>query len=109
VLDAARSGIDLVRDATVTAITPTAVHHRRTSAADGGQTGMIEGAVEGAVEGVDDVLVTLVPEPSDASPEHPLVAELRAAGVETHVVGDAAGVGYLLGAIHGAHAVATAL
>ena len=61
---------------------------------------------DAVIDGVDDVLVTTMP---DETGEHPLAAALRDAGVETHIVGDAAGVGYLLRAMHGAHAVATAL
>ena len=95
VLRAAQAGITLERGATVTAITPTSVHHRPT-----------DGTADRVIDGVDDVLVTTTPK----GPREPsLAAGLRAAGVETHVVGDAGGVGYLLGAMHGAHAVATAL
>lgn len=36
----------------------------------------------------------------------PLADELRAAGVEVHVIGDAAEVGYIEGAIHSAWALA---
>ena len=96
VLTAAQSGITLQRNAVVTAITSSAVHH----------SGPEASSPDATIEGVDEVLVTTVPE---AQGQHPLVAELEAAGIETHVVGDAAGVGYLLGAMHGAHAVGTAL
>jgi len=39
----------------------------------------------------------------------PLADELRAAGVEVHVVGDAAEVGYIEGAIHSAWSLARKL
>ncbi len=111
VRSAAESGVTLVRGATVTAITQTAVHHRPTA---GGDEPTIDPALDRAIDpgidtvidGVDDVLVTTM---SDQTDEHPLAAALREAGMETHVVGDAAGVGNLLGAMHGAHAVATIL
>ena len=99
VLTAGQAGIVLERGATVTAITPTMVHHRATDS-------QADNAVDRVIEDVDDVLVTIAPH--DLA-EPAFAAELRAAGVEIHVVGDAGGVGYLLGAMHGAHAIATAL
>lgn len=100
VLEAGQSGVSLVRDATVTAITSSAVHHRTTSDESG------EDAVITTLNEIDDVIVT---SPLAPTIEHPLVAALQAAGIETHVIGDAAGIGYLQGAMHTAHAVATAL
>ena len=48
---------------------------------------------------------TLLPEPG----ENHLQQALEAAGIECHVIGDAAGVGYIQGAMYGAHGVATTL
>ena len=59
-----------------------------------------------AIDGdVDHVITTLPPDVTD----HPLQRALESAGIECHVIGDAAGVGYIQGAMYGAHAVATAL
>lgn len=54
---------------------------------------------------VDHVITTLLPEVAD----NPLLDALSGAGIECHVIGDAAGVGYIQGAMYSAHAVATAL
>ena len=54
---------------------------------------------------VDHVISTLLPESTD----NPLQQALEGAGIECHVIGDAAGVGYIQGAMYGAHAVASAL
>jgi pyruvate/2-oxoglutarate dehydrogenase complex dihydrolipoamide dehydrogenase (E3) component len=87
---AAADGVTLVRRAEVVEITPSDVVHRvdgeerRTSAG----TVIVAGEVRAGA---------------------PLADELRAAGVEVHVVGDAAEVGYIEGAIHSAWRVARAL
>ena len=54
---------------------------------------------------VDHVITTLLPEATD----NPLLDALTGDGLECHMIGDAAGVGYIQGAMWGAHEVATAL
>ncbi|MCU1390628.1 MAG: hypothetical protein JWL72_3966, partial [Ilumatobacteraceae bacterium] len=57
---------------------------------------------------LDLVVDTTRPAPDELI-ENPLARALTAAGIETHVIGDASPEGYLQGAMHGAHRVATAL
>jgi NADPH-dependent 2,4-dienoyl-CoA reductase/sulfur reductase-like enzyme len=52
----------------------------------------------------DDVIVA-----AGVRPETRLVDQLRAAGMEVHVVGDACGVGYIEGAMHSSRSVAARL
>ena len=58
----------------------------------------------GPDESTGRVIVTNAQQPNTE-----LADELRRAGFEVHVVGDANGLGYLQGAMHSAHAVASAL
>ena len=58
----------------------------------------------------DDAHGTIIETRVTANSEpNQLYDELVASGIECHVIGDAAGVGYIQGAMHGAHAVATTL
>jgi 2,4-dienoyl-CoA reductase-like NADH-dependent reductase (Old Yellow Enzyme family) len=54
---------------------------------------------------VEHVIMTLRPEVAHNSLRDALTSD----GIETHVIGDAAGVGYIQGAMHAAHAIATLL
>lgn len=83
-------GVTLVRNADVTAITPNDVAYR----AGGGELRIPAGTVVIA---------------SDVEPGAALADALRALDVEVHVVGDAADVGYIEGAIHSAWSVAASL
>ena len=83
-------GVALVRSAEVTEITPGDVRYR---------TGEEQAAVR-----ADTVIVA-----SEVTPGGGLVGELARLGVEVHVAGDAAEVGYIEGAVHSAWSVAAAL
>lgn len=87
---AAEHGVTLVREATVVAITPTEVVYR-------------------IGEGEARVQAETVVVASEVHAGSALADELRAAGLPTHVVGDAGQVGYIEGAIHSAWRVAGAL
>jgi len=84
-----------------------AMPRRWTAVYEAGQKGvtMIREADVTAIDDVDHVITTLLPEPTD----NRLQRALAAKGIECHVIGDAAGVGYIQGAMYAAHAVATAL
>jgi NADPH-dependent 2,4-dienoyl-CoA reductase/sulfur reductase-like enzyme len=83
-------GVTLVRDAEVTKITTTDVAYR-------------VGGAEARVR-ADSVIVA-----SEVEPGARLAASLAELAVEVHVVGDAADVGYIEGAVHSAWAVAARL
>ncbi|MGK2929126.1 MAG: FAD-dependent oxidoreductase [Acidimicrobiales bacterium] len=83
-------GVTLVRNAEVTEITPTEVAYRQDDV--------------GFRIPAGTVIVA-----SEVEPGGGLAVELRALGVEVHVVGDAADVGYIDGAIHSAWPVAASL
>ncbi len=83
-------GVTLVRSAEVTRITDTGVQYRIGD--------------ERAAVRADTVIVA-----SEVTPGGALVDELARLGVEVHVVGDAAAVGYIEGAVHSAWAIARAL
>lgn len=87
-------GVTLVRNAHVSEITATAVHYTVTPGAPGALV---------AVD-ADDVIIA-----SEVHGDTTLADHIRAAGLTVHVVGDAGTVGYIEGAMHTAHAVATAL
>ncbi|HEY4332320.1 MAG TPA: FAD-dependent oxidoreductase, partial [Ilumatobacteraceae bacterium] len=90
VAEAMSLGVTLVRNAEVVEV------------ATGGLTYRVAG-VETTIE-ADEVLTT-----NDRQPDTALADQLRAAGLDVHIVGDAADLGYLAGAIHGAHRVAAKL
>jgi 2,4-dienoyl-CoA reductase-like NADH-dependent reductase (Old Yellow Enzyme family) len=83
-------GVVLVRDARVERITTSEVSAR-------------VGADEVTIA-ADTVVVA-----GDVRPDSSLADELRAAGLEVHVIGDATGIGYIEGAIHAAWQVARAV
>lgn len=87
---AGESGVKLVRRAVLTEITPTHVHYR-------------DGDDEVATE-ADDVIVA-----GEVGPGGALAEQVSGLDVEVHVIGDAADVGYIQGAIHSAWPVALAL
>jgi 2,4-dienoyl-CoA reductase-like NADH-dependent reductase (Old Yellow Enzyme family)/NADPH-dependent 2,4-dienoyl-CoA reductase/sulfur reductase-like enzyme len=87
---AQQHGVVLVRNATLREITPTEVRYQ---VADG----------ERSIR-ADDVIVA-----SGVHAEAPLAEALRATGCEVHVVGDAATVAYIEGAIHSGSALARTL
>jgi pyruvate/2-oxoglutarate dehydrogenase complex dihydrolipoamide dehydrogenase (E3) component len=66
-----------------------------------------DAAIAAAEAGADHVIDTRVS--VDAPASSTLSDALGAAGIECHTVGDASGVGYLFGAMRGAHDVATKL
>lgn len=87
---AGEHGVSLVRQAAVTAITAEEVVY------------LVDGDERRVA--AQSVIVATEVEPADH-----LAAELRALDVEVHLVGDAAGVGYIEGAVHSAWRVAAAL
>jgi len=76
-------GVEIVREATVTSIDRDRVHYR---------------TAEGDVSALGDTVVVA----SHVEPDTSLAESLRAAGLAVSVVGDAAEVGYIEGAIHSA-------
>jgi 2,4-dienoyl-CoA reductase-like NADH-dependent reductase (Old Yellow Enzyme family)/thioredoxin reductase len=93
VVHANEGGVSLVRGATVAAI-------------DGSSVRYHDGDAAQTLDGIDDVIITLE---QTSAPSNTLADALADAGIETHVIGDAAGLGYIKAAMHGAHAVAVAL
>jgi NADPH-dependent 2,4-dienoyl-CoA reductase/sulfur reductase-like enzyme len=87
---ATEHGVVLVRSAEVLEITAKVVRYRV-----GDETAEVA---------ADDVIVA-----SEVRSDDHLARELSAAGIEVHLIGDAASVGYIEGAMHSAFAVATAL
>ncbi len=87
---AEQHGVTLIRHAEVTEITPADVVHR----------------VDGASARIpaDTVIIA-----SEVEPGSELATDLAGVGVEVHVVGDAADVGYIEGAVRSAWRVAAAL
>lgn len=87
---AASLGVTLVRSATVKEITPSEVVYE------------VDGAEQRAP--ADDVVIA-----SAVASDHALADELATAGFDVRLVGDAATVGYIEGAMHSAHALARSL
>lgn len=87
---AEQHGVDIVRNASVVEITADEV--------------VYDAGSERVRVAADDVVIA-----SEVQPGAPLAEALAARGVEVHVVGDAAEVGYIEGAIRSAWAVAPAL
>lgn len=87
---AGEHGVSLVRQAEVLEITPTEVHYR-------------------VKDEIRTVTADLVVVASGVNPGAPLAEQLEQAGVETQVIGDAAEVAYIEGAMHSAWRVAKAL
>ena len=90
VVKATEHGVVLTRNATVTRITPSEVHF------------MLDG--EAHTVTATDVIVA-----SEVTSDTALATALRGAGLTVEVVGDAADVGYIEGAMHSAHRVGVAL
>ncbi len=86
--------VTLVRNAHVGEITTTAVHYTVSSGEPG----------ESISVSADDVIIA-----SEVRADTTLADACRSAGLTVHVVGDAGSVGYIEGAMHTAHDVATAL
>jgi NADPH-dependent 2,4-dienoyl-CoA reductase/sulfur reductase-like enzyme len=82
--------VELVRNATLVEITATDVAYD----VGGGQRRVA----------ADEVIIA-----GDVHPGAPLADQLRAHGIEVHVVGDAGEVGYIEGAVHSAWRVARSL
>ena len=87
---ATEHGVTIHRDAEVVEITPSEVHFR-------------------AGDELARVPADLVVVASYVEPGAPLADDLRARGLDVHVVGDAGEVGYIQGAIHSAWRVARSL
>lgn len=87
---ASQHGVTLVREATPVSISKVAVRYRSADQ-------------EFEVRG-DTVIVA-----SEVAPDRTLADELLAVGLDVRVVGDAASVGYIEGAMHSAHEVAREL
>ena len=91
-----------------------AMPRRWTAVADAGQAGITlvrsasDADIEAATLIADTVIDTRRPV-AEQTAGNALAAALAARGVDVHVVGDASPVGYLEGAMHGAHAVASTL
>ena len=90
VVKATEHGVVLTRNATVTEITPSEVHY------------VLDG--EPHAVAATDVIVA-----SEVTSDAELANALRSAGLTVEVVGDAADVGYIEGAMHSAHRVGVAL
>jgi 2,4-dienoyl-CoA reductase-like NADH-dependent reductase (Old Yellow Enzyme family)/thioredoxin reductase len=97
VIKTSAHGVNLIRNAQVVEITRNVVRYQLPQA---------DGVSSPDVREVqaDDVIIA-----SEVRSDQTLADELRDAGLSVHVVGDAAQVGYIEGAMHSAHAVAVAL
>ena len=95
VVKATNHGVTLVRHAQVTEITPSVVRYHLSNN---------DGGAEAVEVAATDVIIA-----SEVRSDTTFADQLSSAGLTVHVVGDAAKVGYIEGAMHSAHAIAVLL